>query len=185
MSPGFLRLIESRWFAQLMGAPLFKTNRWAQSSPFPVRPFAPQWVISHIMYMFDSLTLDFYIGFHGVWYVEMPIIYRQIRHIGIIYNFHIIFTSSSRFFCNVPEWWDGVGGGGIYVYWKDKYPQSRPPPSQPPYPLPPAHQFNLDRSEFFKTKIHLIFRGLSLITAITVHWDSRQRMPSRFNNISL
>ena len=25
--------------AQLMGAPLFKTNRLAQSSPFPVRPF--------------------------------------------------------------------------------------------------------------------------------------------------
>ena len=24
---------------QLMGAPLFKTNGWAQSSPFPVRPF--------------------------------------------------------------------------------------------------------------------------------------------------
>ncbi len=25
--------------AQLMGAPLFKTNGWAQSSPYPVSPF--------------------------------------------------------------------------------------------------------------------------------------------------
>ena len=25
--------------AQLMGAPLSKTNGWAQSSPYPVRPF--------------------------------------------------------------------------------------------------------------------------------------------------
>ncbi len=28
--------------AQLMGAPFFKTNGWAQSGPYPVSPFTPR-----------------------------------------------------------------------------------------------------------------------------------------------
>ncbi len=32
--------------AQLMGAPLFKTNGWAQSSPYPVSPFEFHFIIT-------------------------------------------------------------------------------------------------------------------------------------------
>ena len=41
---------------QLMGAPLFKTNRWAQSSLYPVRPFQTR--ISHLLLELTTCTTD-------------------------------------------------------------------------------------------------------------------------------
>ncbi len=36
------------FIAQIMGAPLFKSNGWAKSSPYPVSPFSPQHHIKHM-----------------------------------------------------------------------------------------------------------------------------------------
>ncbi len=70
---------------QLMGAPIFKTNRWAQSSPYQVSPFiAKGWKTSHWI----PLRMVFYdcggghflpslekkiSGIWGLWKVPVPI----------------------------------------------------------------------------------------------------------------
>ena len=37
--------------AQLMGAPLFKTNGWAQSSPYPVSPLVEGVLVLYVVTM--------------------------------------------------------------------------------------------------------------------------------------